>query len=78
MSPAGAPHTGLCATCRHHRWISNRRGSSFLLCGRAAEDPRYPKYPPLPVTLCAGYEPGRSDEERAADAPPGAGGTATA
>jgi hypothetical protein len=47
---------GLCATCRHARWIENRRGSRFLLCGRAASDPRYPRYPPLPVLRCLGHQ----------------------
>ena len=49
---------GLCADCRHARRIGNRRGSVFLLCDRAATDPRYRRYPPLPVVSCAGYEPG--------------------
>jgi hypothetical protein len=62
VSSAARPHTGLCATCRHHRWIENRRGSSFLLCEKSAEDPRFRKYPPLPVLGCAGYEPGGSEE----------------
>ena len=48
---------GLCATCRHARRISNRRGSVFLLCARAAMDPKYTRYPRLPVTACDGYEP---------------------
>lgn len=49
---------GLCADCRHARQIGNRRGSVFLLCARAASDPRYRRYPPLPVLRCAGHEPG--------------------
>ena len=48
---------GLCADCRHARRIEGRRGSSFLLCGRAAADPRYARYPTLPVVRCAGHEP---------------------
>jgi len=47
---------GLCADCRHARRIDSRRGSSFLLCGRAADDPRYVRYPRLPVLRCPGYE----------------------
>jgi hypothetical protein len=27
-----------------------------MLCGRSATDPRFPKYPRLPVVRCAGYE----------------------
>ncbi len=49
------PLPGLCATCLHVRRVENRRGSVFLLCGRAATDTRFRKYPPLPVLACAGY-----------------------
>lgn len=48
---------GLCANCRHAQRIFNRRGSVFLLCGRAAGDARYLRYPPLPVLRCPGHEP---------------------
>ena len=48
---------GLCASCAHHRRIESDRGSVFWLCERSASDPRFPKYPPLPVRACAGYEP---------------------
>ena len=47
---------GLCATCQHARRIESARGSRFLLCARSADDPRFAKYPPLPVVQCAGYE----------------------
>ena len=49
---------GLCRTCRHHRRVEARKGSVFYLCRRSVEDPEYPKYPPLPVLRCLGYEPG--------------------
>ncbi|HSJ31160.1 MAG TPA: hypothetical protein VK933_06985 [Longimicrobiales bacterium] len=49
---------GLCATCRHARIIESRRGSRFWLCSRSRVDARFPRYPPLPVVRCAGYEPG--------------------
>jgi 3-isopropylmalate/(R)-2-methylmalate dehydratase large subunit len=48
---------GLCATCRHARRITSARGSTFLRCGLAAVDPRFPKYPRLPVLACDGYRP---------------------
>ncbi len=48
---------GLCATCRHGRQVRSRRGSSFLLCGLARTDARFPRYPRLPVLACAGYAP---------------------
>jgi hypothetical protein len=45
---------GLCATCEHLRLLASR--SVFVRCGLAAVDPRFPKYPPLPVRACAGYK----------------------
>ena len=54
--PSRSSSAGLCANCRHARRIGNRRGSTFLLCARAATDPRYPRYPPLPVLRCPGHE----------------------
>jgi len=57
---------GLCADCMYARRVPNRRGSTFLLCGRAAHDPRFARYPALPVLRCAGYV-------RAGDDPDGAG-----
>jgi len=54
---------GLCLTCRWARTITNRRGSTFFRCGRADTDPRFPRYPALPVRACIGYEEGRPDED---------------
>jgi len=48
---------GLCATCRHVETIVSARGSTFSLCQLALSDPRFPKYPTLPVLACEGYEP---------------------
>ena len=47
---------GLCSSCRHARVITNDRGSRFVLCERSRTEPQFPKYPPLPVLACAGYE----------------------
>jgi hypothetical protein len=47
---------GLCAECLHARQITSGKGSTFWLCGRSAEDPRFPKYPRLPVLRCPGFE----------------------
>lgn len=47
---------GLCARCVHARVIESDRGSRFLLCALSRTDPRFRKYPTLPVTLCAGHE----------------------
>ena len=46
---------GLCATCRHMRLIRSDRGSVFYVCGLSATDPRFKKYPALPVLACSGY-----------------------
>ncbi len=54
---------GLCLTCRWMRAVINRRGSTFFRCGRADTDARFPRYPPLPVLQCIGYEPGRPDHD---------------
>ena len=47
---------GLCATCRQARVVQSAHGSTFYLCRLAETDPRYAKYPRLPVLRCAGYE----------------------
>lgn len=49
---------GLCGSCRNARVLENRAGSRFWLCGLAREDPRFPRYPTLPVLECPGYSPG--------------------
>jgi hypothetical protein len=51
-----APDSGLCATCAHAKTIASARGSTFTLCERAEDDPRYRKYPALPVFTCDGFE----------------------
>lgn len=47
---------GLCASCRHARRVESERGSVFWLCERSRTEANYPKYPPLPVLRCLGYE----------------------
>jgi hypothetical protein len=47
---------GLCESCCHAQIIESRRGARFWLCGLSRADPRFPKYPRLPVVRCAGYE----------------------
>lgn len=49
---------GLCATCAHLRLAASAR-SVFVRCGLADRDPRYLKYPPLPVVGCPGWAPAR-------------------
>jgi hypothetical protein len=45
------------------RAVTNRRGSMFFRCGRADTDPRFPRYPALPMVKCIGYEQGRPDHD---------------
>lgn len=71
MSNAGGKDTedrvGLCSRCRHAHVIRSHKGSTFYMCGLAATDPRFVKYPALPVRSCDGYEdeePSRPGGER--------------
>lgn len=48
---------GLCRTCRHAATTAGRSGGTFYRCRLSETDPRFPKYPPLPVLRCAGHEP---------------------
>ncbi|MBA2439306.1 MAG: hypothetical protein H0V50_01375 [Thermoleophilaceae bacterium] len=63
--PAPSPRdAGLCESCRHQRVVTTTRGSRFSMCTRSKTDPRYPKYPRVPVLECPGFE------ERPAKDPP--------
>ncbi|HEY6866676.1 MAG TPA: hypothetical protein VI792_05425 [Candidatus Eisenbacteria bacterium] len=57
---SGDRAVGLCASCRHARTVDTPR-SRFWLCGLAATDSRFAKYPRLPVMECAGYERGERE-----------------
>ena len=47
---------GLCASCAWARRVAHPRGGApYWLCGMAGRDPRFPKYPRLPVRECPGY-----------------------
>lgn len=46
---------GLCARCQFARTITSAKGSVFWLCRKGEEDPRFPKYPRLPVLHCPGF-----------------------
>jgi len=52
----GPPGRGLCATCLHARVIRSDRGSQFVFCELSTRDPRFARYPVLPVVSCGGYE----------------------
>ncbi len=54
-------NSGLCGSCAWVRRIENDRGSVFFHCGRSKLEPRYPKYPRLPVLRCEGYEARSTD-----------------
>ena len=63
-SPRGAAATldelavepGLCAGCVHRRLLRSSR-SVFLRCALAEADPRFSRYPALPVRACDGFRP---------------------
>jgi hypothetical protein len=59
-----APDFGLCDSCEHQRIVRSGRGSVFSLCERSFTDPRYHKYPPVPVVACPGFT------QRASEPPP--------
>ena len=64
IEDASASRVGLCATCTHVQRVISDHGAVFYLCTLSAVDPRFPKYPRLPVLSCAGYEK-RSEESGA-------------
>jgi hypothetical protein len=47
---------GLCGDCVHRRLLASAR-SVFLRCALADADARFPRYPRLPVLVCAGHQP---------------------
>jgi len=54
----GAP-PGLCRACRHAQLLASAR-SVFVRCGLADSDPRFARYPALPVSACDGHSPASS------------------
>jgi hypothetical protein len=57
-----SPRIGLCAACQHVKVITSAKGSYFIMCELAKTDPRFSKYPLLPVLACSGYRPALSDK----------------
>ena len=53
---------GLCGSCRHALLRPTQKDTVYLRCGLAATDPRYAKYPQLPVLRCPGHRPEGADE----------------
>ena len=56
ISDRESAHAGLCSDCIHARCVESARGSVFILCNLSLTDPRFPKYPRLPVLACDGYK----------------------
>jgi len=52
----GQERAGLCADCVHARRVESDRGSVFIFCELSRSDPRFAKYPRLPVLSCSGYK----------------------
>jgi hypothetical protein len=52
---------GLCARCVLARLVVSGRGSRFVLCERSRTDRHFPRYPPLPVMACVGFETAAAD-----------------
>ena len=57
LPPLGPPPAGLCERCANVKIVETRKGSRFYLCTLSELDPRFPKYPGIPVLRCAGYTP---------------------
>jgi len=54
---------GLCERCAHHLTQTSARGGVFHRCARADDDERFPRYPPIPVAACAGFETDADEEQ---------------
>jgi hypothetical protein len=63
-----ARRVGLCFHCRHARVVPSRH-AEYWMCRLSLVDPRFPKYPRLPVLACDGYEPGEREEASDTGAP---------
>jgi hypothetical protein len=57
MLPAERERVGLCLACEHAQVVTSSKGSTFYLCRLSEVDPRFRRYPVLPVTACPGYSP---------------------
>lgn len=60
-----SPDPGLCGACANVRVVQSRKGSRFYLCRLSETDPRFPKYPRLPVLRCRGHVPAEAVEVEA-------------
>ena len=46
---------GLCDRCVNMQRVTTARGSRFYLCRLSFTDPRFARYPPIPVLSCPGF-----------------------
>ncbi|MBZ5571126.1 MAG: hypothetical protein LAO09_04520 [Acidobacteriia bacterium] len=53
----GKSRIGLCLDCHHVRRIESAKGSTFYRCAVSESDPKFAKYPRLPVLVCSGFKP---------------------
>jgi len=56
--------SGLCPGCANVQVIISGKGSRFYLCRLSYADPRFPRYPPVPVIECAGFVAATGDTMR--------------
>jgi len=49
------PYGGLCVRCAHAIAVPTSRGSVFLQCRLSFDNRAFARYPPQPVSWCAGY-----------------------
>jgi hypothetical protein len=52
---------GLCGRCTHALIRPTNKGTTYLRCDRAGSDPRFPRYPRLPMISCPGFIATRPD-----------------
>ena len=60
---------GLCADCANVKVMRSDRESIFYLCRLSFTDPRFAKYPALPVLSCEGYVQGPAPDSATRDPP---------
>jgi hypothetical protein len=56
MDASAQQRVGLCASCRFAEVVTSSKGATFYLCTLATTDPRFRRYPTLPVRICTGYQ----------------------
>lgn len=60
---AHSVRAGLCERCAHVQIVTGR-GSQFYRCRLSFSDPRFPRYPPIPVLQCSGFQPSAPNREQ--------------